>query len=70
MTLKQELHALVDALVDALPDDSPRLAGLGESLRMSRALDEGFEDVQQGRTCEADAFLRKVQQRWPRKTSV
>ncbi|RRJ98644.1 hypothetical protein [Geminisphaera colitermitum] len=66
MTLKQEVHTLVDAL----PDDSPQLAGLSESLRMSRALEEGFDDVKRGRTYDADVFLEKVRKQWPRKTSA
>ena len=66
MTLKQQIHYLVDDL----PDDSPLLAEVRETLRMNHAIGEAMEDVREGRTYGAEEFMAKVQQRWPRKTSA
>ena len=66
MTLKQQIHDLVDEL----PDDSPLLAEVREALRMNRAIGEAMEDVREGRTYGAEEFMAKVQERWPRKTSA
>lgn len=66
MTLKQEIHALVDDL----PDNSPLLADVRETLQMNRAIGEAMEDVRQGRTYGAEEFLEKVQEQWPRETSA
>ncbi len=66
MTLKQQIHDLVDDL----PDDSPLLAEVRETLRMNHAIGEAMEDVRAGRTYGAEEFMEKVQQRWPRKASA
>ena len=66
MTLKQQIHDLVDDL----PDDSPLLTEVRETLRMNHAIGEALEDVREGRTYVAEEFMAKVQQRWPRKTSA
>lgn len=66
MTLKQQVHHLVDEL----PDDSPLLAEVRETLRMNHAIGEAMEDVREGRTFGAEEFMAKVQERWPRKTSA
>ena len=66
MTLKQQIHDLVDDL----PDDSPLLAEVRETLRMNHAIGEAMEDVREGRTYGAEEFMGKVQQRWPRKASA
>ena len=66
MTLKQQIHDLVDDL----PDDSPLLAEVRETLRMNRAIGEAMADVREGRTYGAEEFMAKVQERWPRKTSA
>ena len=66
MTLKQQIHDLVDEL----PDDSPLLIDVRETLRMNHAIGEAMEDVRAGRTYSAEDFMAKVQQRWPRKTSA
>ena len=66
MTLKQQIHDLVDDL----PDDSPLLTEVRETLRMNHAIGEALEDVSEGRTYGAEEFMAKVQQRWPRKTSA
>lgn len=63
MSVKQQIHALVDDL----PDDSPLLAEVRETLRMNRAIGEAMEDVREGRTYSAEGFTAKVQQRWPLK---
>lgn len=63
MTLKQQVHDLVDEL----PDDSPLLAEVRETLRMNHAIGEALEDVREGRTYTAEEFTAKVQERWPRK---
>jgi len=61
------LHA---ASLRRAPDDSPLLAEVRETLRMNRAIGEAMEDVREGRTCGAEEFMAKVQQRWPRKASA
>ena len=66
MTLKQKVHNLVDEL----PDDSPLLAEVRETLRMNHAIGEAMEDVREGRTYTAEEFTAKVQERWPRKASA
>jgi hypothetical protein len=65
MTLKQQIHDLVDEL----PEDSPLLVEVRETLRMNRALGEALEDVRAGRTYSGDDFIAKVQERWPREDS-
>lgn len=65
MTLKEEIHGLVEQL----PDDSPLLMELSETLRINRALAEAFDDIRDGRTYEVGDFLRKVHERWPRPVS-
>ncbi len=66
MTLKQQIHNLVDEL----PDDSPLLVEVRETLRMKRALGEALADVREGRTYSAEEFMAKVHDRWPRKASA
>lgn len=66
MTLKQQVHNLVDEL----PDDSPLLVEVRETLRMNRALGEALNDVREGRTYSAEDFMAKVEERWPRKASA
>jgi len=66
MTLKQQVHDLVDEL----PDDSPLLVEVRETLRMNHAIGEAMEDVREGRTFTAEDFLAKVEQQWPRKGSA
>lgn len=62
MTLKQQVHELVDEL----PDNSPLLAEVRETLRMNHAIGEAMDDVRAGRTFRAEEFTAKVQERWPR----
>lgn len=66
MTLKQQIHELVDDL----PNDSPLLAEVRETLRMSQAIGEGMEDVRQGRTYTAEEFVARVEETWPRRDSA
>ena len=66
MSVKQQIHALVDEL----PDDSPLLVEARETLRMNHAIGEAMKDVREGRTYNAEEFMAKVQERWPRKTSA
>lgn len=66
MTLKQQIHALVEEL----PEDSPLLADVRETLRMNHAIGEAREDVREGRTYSAEQFLAKVQEQWPQKNSA
>lgn len=66
MSLKQQIHALVDDL----PDDSPLLVEVRETLRMNHAIGEAMEDVRESRTYSAEEFMVKVQQRWPRTASA
>ena len=66
MTLKQQVHELVEDL----PDDSPLLAEVRETLRLNQAIGTAMDDVREGRTYTAEEFTAKVQERWPRKTSA
>ena len=66
MTVKQQIHSLVQEL----PDNSPLLIEVRETLRMNHAIGEAMEDVRAGRTFGADEFMAKVEQRWPRKHSA
>lgn len=66
MALKQQIHDLVDEL----PDDSPLLVEVRETLRMNHAIGEAMEDVREGRTYGAGEFEAKVQERWPRNASA
>jgi hypothetical protein len=74
MTLKQQVHDLVEELPDnsplELPDNSPLLVEVRETLRMNQAIGEALEDVCEGRTFTAEDFTAKVDQRWPRKGSA
>lgn len=66
MTLKQHIHELVDEL----PEDSPLLLEVRETLRLNHALAEATDDMREGRTFTAGEFTAKVQERWPRKASA
>jgi len=66
MTLKQQIHDLVDEL----PDNSPVLVEVREALRMNHAIGEAMEDVRNGRTYGEEDFMERVQERWPRKSSA
>lgn len=63
MSLKEEIHELVDEL----PEDSLSLREIRESLRMSKALDEAKEDFRQGRFYTSEEFEAEMEKRWPRK---
>ena len=64
MSLKQQIHAFVDEL----PDDSPLLVEVSETLRMNHAIGEAMEDVRESRTYSAEEFMAKVL--WSRKASA
>lgn len=66
MTLKQEVHELVDEL----PDDSISLREIRESLRLSKALDEAEEDIRHGRIFTAEEMMANIEERWPRNGST
>jgi hypothetical protein len=66
MTLKQQIHGLVDEL----PDNSPVLVEVREALRINHAIGEAMEDVRKGRTYGEEDFMARVQERWPRKSSA
>ena len=66
MTLKQQIHDFVEEL----PDNSPLLVEVRESLWMNHAIGEAMDDVREGRTFSAEEFMAKVQGRWPRKASA
>ncbi len=66
MTLKEQIHDLVNGL----PDDSPLLVEVREALRMNRAIGEALNDVREGRTYHSEEFTAKVQERWPRKAAA
>ena len=66
MTLKQQIHDLVDRL----PDDSQLLVEVRESLQMNHAIGAAMKDVREGRTFGPEEFMAKVEERWPSKSSV
>ena len=66
MSLKQKIHAPVDEL----PDDSPLLVKVRETLRMNHAIGEAMDDVREGRIYSAEEFMAKVQEQWPRTASA
>lgn len=66
VTLKQHIHQLVDEL----PDDSPVLAEVNETLRLNRAIGEALEDSQAGRVIDSDEFMKRVEERWPTSSST
>ncbi len=49
MTLKQQVHDLVEDL----PEDSPLLMEVREALRLNRAIGEAMDDMSEGRTYSA-----------------
>lgn len=59
MTLKQEVHALIDEL----PEDAPWLREIRETLRMSKAIDEAREDIRQGRFYTSEEFEAEMEKR-------
>lgn len=66
VTLKQHIHQLVDEL----PDDSPVLSEVNETLRLNRAIGKALEDSRAGRVIGADEFMERVEKRWPTSSSV
>ncbi|MBC8244924.1 MAG: hypothetical protein H8E20_11065 [Verrucomicrobia bacterium] len=66
MTLKQRVYQLVDEL----PEDSPLLAEVAETLRLNQGIGEALDDVREGRTFEAGEFTKRIEDRWPRKTTA
>jgi hypothetical protein len=66
VTLKQHIHQLVDEL----PDDSPVLAEVNETLRLNRAIGEALEDSRAGRVIDSDEFMKRVEERWPTSSST
>jgi hypothetical protein len=66
MTLKQQIHDLVDEL----PDNSPVLFEVREALRMNHAIGEAMEDVRNGRIYGEEDFMARVKEPWPRKSSA
>ena len=61
MTLKQQVHLLIDEL----PDDSPVLIEVCEALRMDHAIGEAVADARAGRIYSVEEFMAKVRERWP-----
>ena len=66
VTLKQQ----VQHLVEELPDNSPLLVEIRETLRLNVAISEAMADVRDGRTYEAGEVTAKVQEKWPRQASA
>ena len=62
MTLKEQIHVLVDEL----PDDSKVLKDFRETLRLNQALAEAYESSKAGRVYSAEEFVAKVNEKWPR----
>jgi hypothetical protein len=66
MKLKEHVHNLVDEL----PDNSPLLVEVRETLRMNQAIGTALDDKNAGRDYDYDQFMEKVSQRWPRRNSA
>ena len=66
MTLKQQALQMVDDL----PEDSPVLAEVIETVRLNQGIGEAMADVAAGRTMEADEFVKRVEEKWPRNTTA
>jgi hypothetical protein len=66
MSVKQEVHELIDEL----PDDSASLREIRESLRMSKAITEAREDIRRGHFYTAEEFMAEVEKRWPARNSA
>jgi len=66
MTLKQQVYQLVDGL----PEDSPLLAEVAETLRLNQGIGEALDDIREGRTIEAEEFAKRIETRWPRKSTA
>jgi hypothetical protein len=62
VTLKEQIHELVEEL----PDDSPLLVEVRAKLQMHQAIGQALADMRDGRVYEAEEFMAKVQERWPR----
>ncbi len=65
VTLKQHIHELVVEL----PDDSPILVEVNETLRLNQAIGEAMDDSREGRTIETHDFLKRLEERWPKNNS-
>ena len=65
MTLKERAHKLIDAM----PDDSPSLQEICESLALKKAIQEGLDDVAAGRVYPAEEVLAELKQRWAKRRS-
>lgn len=66
MSLKEEIHELVDEL----PEDSLSLREIRETLRLDKAIDAAKEDFRHGRFYTAEQFEAEIEKRWPRKPSA
>jgi hypothetical protein len=58
MTVKRHIHESVDGL----PDDSPLLVKVRETLRMNQALREAVADFEANRTFAPTEFMAKMQE--------
>lgn len=65
MSLKQEVHELVDGL----HEDSQFLAELRNSLREDRLIAEALNASDRGEVYSYDEFMAMVEARWPREVS-
>ena len=61
MTLKQQALQMVDDL----PEDSPVLAEVIETVRLNQSIGEAMADVAVGWTMEAEDFVKRVGENWP-----
>jgi methionine synthase II (cobalamin-independent) len=59
MSVKETIHQWIDELTD----DSPELLDLYERVRLSRAIEEGMEDVRAGRVSTPEEVRQRHEQR-------
>ena len=66
MSVKEIIHQWVDEL----PDDAPSLLDLYEKAQLSRAIEEGMQDVRAGRMVTFDEIDRRMQEKWAKRDSA
>ena len=59
MSVKEAVHKLVDEM----PDDAPELLDFYERARLSRAIEEGMEDVRAGRVYPIEEVIARYEER-------
>ena len=63
MTLKERTHLLVEAM----PEDSPRLREVCEQLAQEKAIEDGLQDLRAGRVIPAEEAIKELRERWAKR---